>query len=405
MTTITERDFMAMQPAKWHVGDSNKYYLDLAQRLARLWDESQCFASLPEGTRRAVVLAVVGYYQDVVSDAGVWRSFVAMHEHLYGTPLPFYGRSDDYVDFELNRDDLRFVIWYTIEGQQLANYRLSPLDADVKGLADLFFTVLDAEYVQAPAAADYTLTTGVDPTDTDDAEAISELGRWLFYDCYLLKPAAKQVMRHTLHQMAKILADKAGGDVMGRIDDLRDRTMLSYPTGPLSLSIGQWIKMIASNELPSFEREHRATPHPLYEKLMRATGGKEIAFFATYRQLTDFLTGPMGWPQEPGGIFPQFKDSANFVVLANRDRGMLIAHDVAQYFAHEDNPAYDPAAAAAEGHKLVTEQGRCPVDLVKYAFRHGMLPDAVLPGDDTGHLLHDNWDFLMRLYQQSYYND
>ena len=36
---------------------------------------------------------------------------------------------------------------------------------------------------------------------------------------------------------------------------------------------------------------------------------------------------------------------------------------------------------------------------------HRLLPDAALPADDTGRLLHDNWDFLLRLYQQGYYND
>ena len=41
---------------------------------------------------------------------------------------------------------------------------------------------------------------------------------------------------------------------------------------------------------------------------------------------------------------------------------------------------------------------------MRYLFDHDMLPDAVLPGDDSGRLLLDNWDFLARLYQQGFYN-
>ena len=36
-------------------------------------------------------------------------------------------------------------------------------------------------------------------------------------------------------------------------------------------------------------------------------------------------------------------------------------------------------------------------------FWKDLLPDAVLPADDTGEILHANWDFLARLYLQSYY--
>lgn len=398
---------MGVQPGNWNVdnGSSSRYYLALAQRLARLWDNAHRFLSLPEGTRRAVVLAVVGYYQDVVTDAGIWRSFVALHEHLYGTPLPFYGRSDGYVDYELNLDDLRFIIWYTIEGQQMVNYQFSPLDQNIAWLARLFFKVLDEQYETAPNAVDYSLTTGVDPTDETDASGIYDLSRWLFYNCYLMTPAAKRVMRHTTMLMAKIMTSKEEPDPMQRITDLRDRTMLSNPTGPLSLTVGQWIKMIATNELPSFDRPKRAKPHPLYERFISANGGQEIAFFPTYQDLTDFLTGPLGWEQDESGIFPQLRDHANFVILGNRDRGFLIAKDVAQFIAHPANPAYDPIQATQLAHTLVTEQGRCPVDLVKYLFSHNLLPDAQLPGDATHRLLHDNWDFLTRLYQQGYYND
>ena len=92
-----------MQPNNPRVVESDKYYLQLAMLLAKLWDNSHKFLALPEATRQAVVLAVVGYYQDVIADAGIWRSFVEAHKHLYGTPLPFYDcDGDDYIEYELN---------------------------------------------------------------------------------------------------------------------------------------------------------------------------------------------------------------------------------------------------------------------------------------------------------------
>ena len=67
------------------------------------------------------------------------------------------------------------------------------------------------------------------------------------------------------------------------------------------------------------------------------------------------------------------------------------------------NALYDKTAARREAHTLLTERGRCPADLIRYLFSHQLLPDAQLPGDTTGTLLHENWDFLARLYLQEYY--
>lgn len=404
---ITVKDFMKMQPNNPKVTEADKFYMRIAMRLAQLWDNSHRFVNLPEGTRKAVVLAVTGYYQDVIADAGLWRSFVMMHERFYGTPLPFYKRADDYVDYELNVDDLRFVIWYTIEGQRYENFTLSPLDPAIEWLAHLFYKVLDQNYETAPNPVEYNLAVGVDPDDVADANAIYDLSHWLFYDSYLMKPAAKIALARHLIEARDIIESKPR-DLDGKIHDLEDRTMLNNPTGPLSLSVGEWIAMIAAGKWPQLDRhpaDAAAQPHKLYTAFIAANGGSDIAFFASYDEMEQWMVDHMGWSNAEGDIIPQLRKYANFVVLVNRNRGMLIAHDVAQYIAHPANALYDREAAAREGHKLVTEQGRCPVDLVKYAFTHRLLPDAALPADDTGRLLHDNWDFLLRLYQQGYYND
>ena len=60
----------------------------------------------------------------------------------------------------------------------------------------------------------------------------------------------------------------------------------------------------------------------------------------------------------------------------------------------------DPGA-----HRIVTERGVAPIDLVKYLFENNLVPDARLPfekGEERS-LLHENWDFLARLYLQTHY--
>ncbi|MGM9869992.1 MAG: DUF3843 family protein [Sodaliphilus sp.] len=399
---ISAKKFMRMQPYARKVTEVEEYYLRLAIRLAKEWNKMGALPHLSDAQREAVVLAVVGYFQDVVTDAGIWRSFTMMHRHLYGKSIPFYPRTDSYTDDELNLDDLRFIIWYAIEGQHYHNFNISPFHGDIERLARRFFEILDEVYEHAPEARAYNLKIGVDPEDPADANSIFELSSWLFYHCYFLKHAGKIAIAKAQIEAREMLK-KEGENAAEKIQDLLDRLMLSQPCGPLALPIGQWVQMMATGHLPQTECPASATRiHPLYTDFMKANG-KEIAFFADYDALQQFLIEGMGWEAETDGIFPNLKAHSHFVVLANSAHGILIAPDMAQFVAMPGNVLYDKEAAQREAHTIITQPGRCPADLIRYLFSHELLPDAQLPGDTTGTLLHDNWDFLARLYLQEYY--
>ena len=67
------------------------------------------------------------------------------------------------------------------------------------------------------------------------------------------------------------------------------------------------------------------------------------------------------------------------------------------------NPLYNKELGEKETYTLITIQGRCPIDLVKYIFINNLVPDAKFPWDETDYVLLRNWDFLARLYLQAYY--
>ena len=146
---IKVKDFMERQPNHPKVAETDQYYLWIALRLAKLWDESPWLRGLEDSVRRDVVLAVTGYFQDVVADSGLWRSFTRLHNHRHGSPLPHYDRGEDYIDYELNRDDVRYVIWWTIAGEVGAE-ALDPHDTELEALAMAFHMLLDEEYEKAP---------------------------------------------------------------------------------------------------------------------------------------------------------------------------------------------------------------------------------------------------------------
>lgn len=97
------------------------------------------------------------------------------------------------------------------------------------------------------------------------------------------------------------------------------------------------------------------------------------------------------------------KGCKDYILMVDRAKGMLLAHDIARCIAAPGNSLYDKVYAQEHAMELLTERGRCPGDLLRYVCQNGWLPDAVFPESDDRKLVADNWDFISRCYLQQYY--
>ena len=240
---------MERQPNHPKVAETDQYYLWIALRLAKLWDESPWLRVLDDDVRRDVMLAVTGYFQDVVADSGLWRSFTRLHNHRHGTPLPHYDRGEDYIDYELNRDDVRYVIWWTIAGVVGANV-LDPYDAELESLAMAFHMLLDEEYEKAPVPRQWCVASEVDLDNPLDAQRIYDFAYWLYWRSFLLRPSSLAVMERAMPEAHAIIARAGEDDARPLLQDLNDRLMSTEPVGPIPLSTAQWLRLIIDDELP-----------------------------------------------------------------------------------------------------------------------------------------------------------
>ena len=245
---ISVKDYMERQPSTT-VNETDQFYLWIALRLAKLWDESPWLKGLDDGVRRDVVLAVTGYYQDVVADGGIWRSFTRLHDRRHGTPVPHYGRGEDYVDYELNVEDVRFVIWWTIAGEQGAEV-LDPFDSDLKALALAFHMLLDQEYEQAPMPRHLCVAGELELDSPADARRIYDYAYWLYWRSFLIRPSSQAVMDRAMPQAHAIIARAGESDARPLLQDLNDRLMTTEPAGPIPLTIAQWLHLIIDDQLP-----------------------------------------------------------------------------------------------------------------------------------------------------------
>ena len=246
---ISVKDFMERQPNHPKVAETDQFYLWIALRLAKLWDESPWLRQLDDSVRRDVVLAVTGYYQDVVADGGVWRSFTRLHRNRYGVPLPNYHCGEDYIDYELNLNDVRFVMWWTIVGEA-GDIACDPQDSQLEALATAFHMLLDKEYEQAPVPRQFCIASEVDLDDPADARRIYDYAYWLYWRSFLFRPSSQAIMNRAMPEAQAIIARAGDSDARPLLQDLNERLMYTEPVGPIALTTAQWLRLIIEDKLP-----------------------------------------------------------------------------------------------------------------------------------------------------------
>lgn len=407
MNNISPREFQFRHPSYPQTDSTSGFYLDVANSLLDIFNKESLFPELPESVAKRVVLGVTAYLQDIISDAGIWRSFVDANRKLYGYSIPFHCEGEEYVDYELNSEDVRFLTWYTIAMVYEDMRDLYPHDPRVIKLADRFHDYLLSVYDDAPTPEAFNIAHGLEMNDPEDSEQIYHLGHWLFLHCYLLTPAFALTMSEIMSDPALMKADD-----MSALQNRIEQSMMEDPTGPLALYIPEWLQLIIEGKLPhevkrktkSSNKNEDEGLHPYYIKFTEANNGKVIKYFADYNEMNRFFIDRMGWDKNQEHL-PMMKNEKFFVAMVNPKRGMLIARNVAKCIADPENPYYDKQFAKDNAFNLLTVRGRCPADLVKFACQNDWLPDAVFPGTSDHDIIVRNWDFIARCYLQQYYRD
>lgn len=398
MYKVTKEQFLLRQPSFPETEATDSFYYDLCNQLVKSAIDSGIVSDIPEAVTGRVALCVIGYLQDVVADGGVWRSFINECRRLYGRTLPFFETSEEYIDYELNGEDVRFLIWYAIS-MYYEPARLSyPLDEKYSRLAALWMEILSEKYEEAPIPEGYTKWRETEPGDPEDRKKVYELANWLFMHCYLMTPA----FALTLNEIVA-MNDPKNPDHMLELQKSLEQAMYEVPTGPMAFYTAQWVHLILTGSLPTEPKTEPKEQHKFHKAVTEYTGGKEIVYFDTYDNLNKFFIDVIGWEAGKEHLEAMKKDK-DFVILVNHDKGMLVARNVAKCIADPANPYYNKEDARKYAIKLLTERGVCPPDLRFFITERGWLPDAVFPGTEDYRLVAENQDFIARCWLQLYYN-
>lgn len=400
---ISKEQFLLRQPSYPQTTLTDPYYYRVANRLAAIMVDEKLLPGWPAQLTARVALGLTGYLQDILTDSGLWRSFISECHTLYGRWLPYYDCGDSYIPHELNEADVRFLIWYTLCMNSDDRRVTDPADKQIASAAERLHAELDRIYedADAPLPEDYHISKGLELNNPAEADEVFHFGNWLFMHSYLLTPAYAMTISEMMASPS-IRDDKS----MESLRKALEESMMEDPTGPLALYLPEWLCLIIEGKMPPApkrkgeESAGESSEHPYYTRFMAATGGEPIRYFETYEQLNRFFIDALGW--EEGENLPQLKEHQDFVLLVNREKGMLAARDVAKCIKLPGNPCYDADYARTHAIDLLTVRGLCPGDLLRYILERDALPDAAFPGG-TARLSVADADFTARCYLQQYY--
>ncbi len=388
--------FLLGQPCCPEETSTDRYYYNLTKSLIEIAEKEKQVISLHSAIIERAALCIVGYFQDMIADAGLWHGFTDECRRLYGTPVPFFSVSDDYIDYELNREDVGFIVWYAV-AMYSDDRCIYPFAPELIALADAWYAHLEEVYEESPVPAGYHLAHELDVYAEEDREMILKLGTWLYLHSWLLRPAFALTANEIMSEM--VASGKDNEEIANAIQE----AVKKEPTGPLALYIGEWVHLTINHKLSGRkEKKEEKLVHPAFERLTRSTGGEPVKFIEGYKAFNEFLINDLGW--KPGEEhLVQLKDCTNFVLMANPKKGLLVAPDICQCIKAPSNPMYDAAYASTHAISLLTERGRCPHDLLAFICDKEWLPDAKFPGSDDTALVARFHDFIARCYLQLYY--
>jgi hypothetical protein len=146
---VSGEDWLKRHPDMRQVS-TDLYYIRLCNRLLKENVNSPIHQRLNWTDYKGLIVTLVCYFEDVITEAGIWWGFITGYKKLYGKYLPFYEISEDeYYDDEINVQDIRFLIWHFLSSLPKGNLE-DPFNPFFSEIAEKTFNIFKEEFENAP---------------------------------------------------------------------------------------------------------------------------------------------------------------------------------------------------------------------------------------------------------------
>ena len=260
----------------------DRYYCDIVNKLLKVIYEYDIAPDDPiidtEELYQDTAIFLGAWFEDVISQTGVWQAFTSECEKRYGSRLPFYELNDNYFYDEINEEDIRFILWHCF--QRVMNMKTyNPNHQSFIFLAEEIYAILFEEYETAPENERLQQFFNFsDLTEDNFLEYRSKI-EWFFMKSYINKGCEEDYL-HSKEDLLFDLEHKKNFDIESAnvmIYSHRVNTVLQERTPLLAITAPEYIKLI--------QELHQASPEAPYMNIK----AKEETFYLVDSETDDYF--------------------------------------------------------------------------------------------------------------------
>lgn len=183
---ITQKWFLTKRPYQ-SFDDYDQYLINLTQDIYYVLKENPFPIEdfkLSSNHNKELAYILVGYFEDFMSEIGIWDALRKHHYQLYQTPVPIMvGLEDPYDDSYINSADLQFLIW-GFYVRNFTGYALAPQFEYFYLLSENIFNMLDEEVEKGMATGFFEDYFNIQPEE--DFYEVKEKLNWFVMESYIL---------------------------------------------------------------------------------------------------------------------------------------------------------------------------------------------------------------------------
>ncbi len=145
------KDWLILKPYdKQALTDS--YYLNISNQvhdgILKNTSRSALLSYITDEDFKQLACFLTSYFEDIISNTNIWNSFIRINKRHYKKVLPFYDLTD-YVEEEINTQDISFLIWYFLNTAQTEKFIVASNEFIIP-IAETVMEVFEEAWEYAP---------------------------------------------------------------------------------------------------------------------------------------------------------------------------------------------------------------------------------------------------------------
>lgn len=184
MKKIYPKEWLELHPYR-QTNSVDQYYVDTANDIyGKLYSSTIADAFEKEENIRYTSLCLTAWFEDIISQTGIWQTFTAECQKRYGAYMPFYPIKDDYFPDEINQEDICFLLWHHTQYLHRGMSIINPENPGIRQTAQEIYRLLAEKYETAPENERMQEFLCHSAMKEEDFFRYREVLEWFHYRCY-----------------------------------------------------------------------------------------------------------------------------------------------------------------------------------------------------------------------------